>query len=139
MAGLKGIYRRYHLPTLLGLSTQQVKSCCRDTEYYYNKYTNTIFVKKLQDMIAREKPGFQEIQQPWLTLMSTANPFFLLLSREICYDKKQYKNVSMPLTKIMVVTIAHSLHVVTPSSLSSCLYFSQLVKIYQNMRVFCFL
>lgn len=62
MADAKGIYRRYP-PMLLVLSTEQVKMCCRDTEYYYNKYTETIFVKELQEMNAPGMPGFQEIQQ----------------------------------------------------------------------------
>ncbi len=37
--------------------------CCRDAEYYYNKYTETIFVKELQEMNAPGMPCFQEIQQ----------------------------------------------------------------------------
>ncbi len=62
MADAKGIYRRYP-HTLLGLSTEQVEMCRRDTEYYYNKYAETIFVKELQEMIAPGMPGFQEIRQ----------------------------------------------------------------------------
>ena len=61
MADAKGIYRRYP-PMLLILSTEQVKMCCRDTEYYYNKFTETIFVKELQEMNAPGIPCFQEIQ-----------------------------------------------------------------------------
>ena len=33
MADAKGIYRTYP-PMLLVLSTEKVKMCCRDTEYY---------------------------------------------------------------------------------------------------------
>ncbi len=62
MADAKGIYRRYP-HTLLRLSTEQVKMCGRDTEYYYNKYAENIFVKELQEMIAPGMPGFQEIRQ----------------------------------------------------------------------------
>ena len=35
----------------------------------------------------------------WLTLMSTANPFFLAPSREICYDKNNTKMCQGPLLK----------------------------------------
>ena len=62
MADAKGIYRTYP-PMLLVLSTEKVKMCCRDAEYYYNKYTETIFVKELQEMNAPGMPCFQEIQQ----------------------------------------------------------------------------
>ncbi len=62
MADAKGIYRMYP-PMLLVLSTEKVKMCCRDTEYYHNKYTETIFVKELQEMNAAGMPCFQEIQQ----------------------------------------------------------------------------
>jgi hypothetical protein len=62
MADAKGTYRRYP-PTLLGLNRQQVEMCSRDTQYYYNKYTETIFVKELQELIAPGRPGFKEIRQ----------------------------------------------------------------------------
>ena len=70
-----------------------------------------------------------------LQILSSLLPWEKSVVKKII-QKCEYKHVTMTLTKTLVVTIAHSLHIVDPSSFSSCLYFSCSVKINQNMRIF---